>query len=220
MNELKIITKEDAKEIKQKWYFTGKPCKYGHVDKRYVNTGICYCCKRNLNKKYNARNPETLKKISQRDYEKNKDKKIKRGKFWVENNREKSNQYKKNWKINHREQHLKQAREYASNRRKDPYYKLSKNMSKAIWECLKNNKKQLSWLKFVDYTLTDLIQHLESKFTPEMSWENYGTYWHIDHRKPLSWFNLETEFKKAWALSNLQPLEATKNLSKNNKYEN
>jgi 5-methylcytosine-specific restriction endonuclease McrA len=51
-----------------------------------------------------------------------------------------------------------------------------------------------------------------------MTWENYGIYWHIDHIKPLSWFNLETEFKDAWALSNLQPLEATKNLSKGNRY--
>jgi 5-methylcytosine-specific restriction endonuclease McrA len=91
-------------------------------------------------------------------------------------------------------------------------------MSKAIWECLKNNKKQFSWLKFVNFSLNDLIVHLESKFTPEMTWENYGTYWHIDHVKPLSWFDLKTEFNDAWTLSNLQPLEATKNLSKNNRY--
>ncbi len=220
MNELKIILKEEAKQLNQKWYFTGKPCKYGHVDKRYLNTGVCYGCKRKSNKECNTRHPETFKKICERDYIKNKSKKIKRGKIWVENNRKKSNQYKENWKIKHREQYLKQAREYASNRRKNPYYKLSKNMSKAIWECLKNNKKQLSWLKFVDYTLTDLIQHLESMFTPEMSWQNYGIYWHVDHKRPLSWFNLQTEFKEAWALSNLQPLKAKENLSKNNRYEN
>lgn len=51
-----------------------------------------------------------------------------------------------------------------------------------------------------------------------MTWDNYGKYWHLDHIKPLSWFDLETEFKDAWHLSNLQPLEATENLSKNNRY--
>lgn len=218
MNELKITTKNEAKQIQQKWYYTGIPCKNGHIDKRYVNTGICYSCKRNLNKKCNIKHPDTLQKISKRSYDNNKEKKIKYSKDWAENNRTKSNEIKNNWKKKHREQHLAQARNYSKNKRKNPQYRLSKNMSKAIWECLKNDKKQFTWLKFVDFTLNDLILHLENKFTTEMNWENYGTYWHVDHIKPLSWFDLETEFKDAWALSNLQPLEATKNLSKNNRY--
>lgn len=52
-----------------------------------------------------------------------------------------------------------------------------------------------------------------------MTWNNYGPYWHLDHIRPLSWFNLETEFMEAWSLNNLQPLEAKLNLSKNNRYE-
>ena len=143
---------------------------------------------------------------------------MKRNQIWVEKNREKSNQYKNNWKVNHREQNLKQARDYQNNQRKDPHKRVSMNMSKAIWECLKKNKNNITWLKFVDFSIDDLIRHLENMFTPEMTWENYGVYWHIDHIKPLSWFNLETEFKDAWALSNLQPLEAIKNLSKGNRY--
>ena len=55
-DDLKIITREDAKRMGQKWYFTGEPCKYGHVDKRYVKSGICYACKRNINKKQTKEN--------------------------------------------------------------------------------------------------------------------------------------------------------------------
>ena len=51
-----IITREEAKKIGQKWYYTGEPCKYGHIDKRYVNTGLCYGCKRFQNKKQNKEN--------------------------------------------------------------------------------------------------------------------------------------------------------------------
>lgn len=218
MNDLTLITKEDAKLIKQKWYFTGVPCKNNHLDKRYVNTGICYSCKRDNNKKCNNRHPETLREITKRSYINNREKKLNYNKNWAQKNRIRSNEIKSNWKKNHREEYLIQARNYSKNRRKDPYYKLSKNMSKAIWECLKKNKKQLSWIKFVDYTLNDLVNHLENKFTNEMTWNNYGNFWHVDHIKPLSWFNLKTEFKEAWTLSNLQPLEATKNLSKNNRY--
>lgn len=51
-----------------------------------------------------------------------------------------------------------------------------------------------------------------------MSWNNYGQYWHIDHIKPLSWFNSE-DILLAWSLDNLQPLLKFENLSKNNRYE-
>ena len=53
-----------------------------------------------------------------------------------------------------------------------------------------------------------------------MSWDNYGE-WHIDHILPDSSFYYvsteDDEFKKCWALSNLQPLWAIDNLKKSNK---
>jgi 5-methylcytosine-specific restriction endonuclease McrA len=74
----------------------------------------------------------------------------------------------------------------------------------------------------VGYTVGSLAKHLESQFDDKMSWNNYGKYWHIDHIIPKSWFSYEDvkdkDFQKCWALNNLQPLEAMKNLSKNNRY--
>jgi hypothetical protein len=59
---------------------------------------------------------------------------------------------------------------------------------------------------------------LESKFDDKMSWDNYGSYWHIDHIIPQSkllYNSMEDEnFKKCWDLQNLQPLEATANMKK------
>lgn len=70
------------------------------------------------------------------------------------------------------------------------------------------------------YTVDELRAHLEKQFQPGMSWDNYGE-WHIDHIIPLSVFNYETpdnlDFKRAWALSNLQPLWALDNIRKNNR---
>lgn len=40
---MKIISREEAEAIGQRWYFTGKPCKFGHVSKRHVK-GYCYVC--------------------------------------------------------------------------------------------------------------------------------------------------------------------------------
>lgn len=103
---------------------------------------------------------------------------------------------------------------------------MDQNVSTLIWQSLKKNqtsKGNRSWEVLVGYTAQDLITHLESKFDSHMTWENYGSYWHIDHIKPKSWFAYSSpedpQFKECWSLANLQPLEAKQNLRKNNKYE-
>ena len=69
------------------------------------------------------------------------------------------------------------------------------------------------------YKVKDLKEHLEKQFTPEMSWENQGTYWHIDHIIPIDYFLKTGETNPAIinALTNLQPLSAIENLKKANK---
>lgn len=52
-----------------------------------------------------------------------------------------------------------------------------------------------------------------------MTWGNYGINgWTIDHKIPISVFNFTSsdheDFKRCWALSNLQPLWAYDNISK------
>lgn len=64
-------------------------------------------------------------------------------------------------------------------------------------------------------------ENIENQFQAGMSWDNYGM-WHLDHRKPLSKFNLlnQTELQQAMHYTNYQPLWAADNWSKGNRYEN
>lgn len=70
------------------------------------------------------------------------------------------------------------------------------------------------------YTVAELMGHIEGKFTAGMRWDNYGE-WHIDHIIPIDAFNFENygdmDFKRCWALKNLQPMWAKENQSKGNK---
>ena len=54
-----------------------------------------------------------------------------------------------------------------------------------------------------------------------MTWENYGSYWHVDHIRPLASFDLSKpeEQTKAFHFSNCQPLEAKKNLQKSDSWD-
>jgi len=104
----------------------------------------------------------------------------------------------------------------------DIRYRISRRMSNFLWWALKGKKNGRSWESLVGYTANDLIQHLEKQFDDKMSWDNYGSYWHIDHIKPKSLFayisESDEEFRKCWALTNLQPLEAKANIKKFNHY--
>lgn len=107
-------------------------------------------------------------------------------------------------------------------RRSDPMYKLNRSIGSQIGRSLKGNKKGAHWEGLTGYTLEQLKKHLEKQFTENMTWDNYGE-WHLDHKIPISVFNFtkpeHRDFKKCWALKNLQPLPAKDNLAKGAKLE-
>lgn len=68
------------------------------------------------------------------------------------------------------------------------------------------------------------IEYIESQFTGEICWDNYGKVWHIDHIIPCFMFDLfdSEQVKQCWHYTNLRPLLATENLArpKNRPYYN
>ncbi len=98
--------------------------------------------------------------------------------------------------------------------RNDPMFRLNSNIHKGVSTDLRGVKSRRKWQSLVGYTLKDLKKHLEKQFTEGMSWDNYGE-WHVDHKIPLAVHNFlspeDLDFKRAWALKNLQPLWAHDN---------
>lgn len=66
-----------------------------------------------------------------------------------------------------------------------------------------------------------LQKHIESLFTPKMTWGNRASYWEVDHIRPLASFNLnnENDYFAANHYTNLQPLEKTKNNKKSDSWD-
>lgn len=106
-------------------------------------------------------------------------------------------------------------------RENDPAFRMERSFSREVSRGI--NKGYRSWEKLVDYDLDDLCKHLELQFRDGMTWENYGTFWHIDHIMPRSSFRFtcasDEGFQACWALSNLRPLKAADNLSKGNRVD-
>jgi len=180
-------------------------------------------------------------------YQANKDKISKRTKAYQEankdrlaekrnNNKDKRALYDKQNYIKNREKLLEQQRLYRSTkeaksnhakwrreRRKKPTFRIKNNVSRSVHRALKNQgtTKGGSTFSALPYAPSDLVEHIEKQFDDKMNWENYGSYWEVDHIYPqslLPYSSLEDEnFQKCWALENLQPLEKIANIKKSNK---
>jgi hypothetical protein len=143
---------------------------------------------------------------------------------WYRDNKNRAREAHKQWisspegKARNR---LYQNLYHARRLRHDGEYALRRKTRSAILLALKQGRMKAKgrwWETAVGYTLEELRQHLEQRFTPEMTWENRGKVWEIDHVRPLAGFVIpDTEcvaFRQAWSLANLQPLFRADNRAK------
>ena len=169
--------------------------------------GECMACRSVRGKVYRKNNRDKILKSSRKSYLKH---------------REALNSKKRENRKNNPEKYIDSNRRYNQKRRSTAKGRLSDNMTGAIYKSLTLNKNGRSWESLVGYTAGQLKRHLESLFTDGMSWDNYGE-WHIDHKIPIKAFNYtkpeHEDFKRCWALSNLQPMWAKDNISKGAKLE-
>ena len=93
---------------------------------------------------------------------------------------------------------------------------ISERIRHRIRNVLNGKVKSKSTLELLGCSIDDLKNHLQSKFYANMSWENYGSYWHIDHIRPCASFDLQNEEEQhiCFHYSNLQPLTAKDNIIK------
>jgi hypothetical protein len=98
--------------------------------------------------------------------------------------------------------------------------KLKHCMNTRVKMAVKTGRQPRGWENRFEFTVGQLVVHLERQFLPGMSWENYGKAgWHIDHVLPIANFDLSRpeEIRACWALSNLRPLWAGDNRRKHAK---
>jgi hypothetical protein len=150
---------------------------------------ICKLCKKELDKQH---------------FIKNKGKLIKTNTEWSKNNREKRRELDKLWRKNNKEKIQSINKKYRTN---NPHYKI-----RNLWHNLK--KKNFNIEDKQDEYFNIIKNHIESQFTPNMTWNNIE----IDHKIPVTWFKIETPPLIINDLDNLHPLLIEDNRNKLNKY--
>ena len=93
--------------------------------------------------------------------------------------------------------------------KEDIEFRLLVQLRNRVNQYLKNGN-QSKKIEILGCSIKEWVVYLEQQFDKNMSWENHGTYWEIDHIIPLS-------KDGSFYYTNTQPLILEKNRKKSNK---
>lgn len=241
-----ITCGKEKKEIEENFYWRNDNKKFGNK---------CKVCVEKDAKQYRQKNKEEISKYQKQYQQEHKEEISEYQKQYKQDYKEEIREYKLEYyqenkeeiledKKKYNKEHKDERNEYQRNRRKnDPIYKLHKDMSRAIYNNLKDNnltKNNKTTNELLPYTMEELKEHLENHHQIEdwmrdkngnLDWSKRGKYnpethednptWQIDHEIPKSKFNIEKkgdeEFQKCWGLDNLRPYCAKKNIKEGNR---
>lgn len=183
------ISRKDAKARGLKRYFTGKECSSGHVAERFCSSCACVVCARSQVDKWAKSNPEAIRSICKKTYNKNAEKKREYSRRWRlknpdrvkltsqeyrDNNRDKIKRYgAKKWAENSKELYAKNRAWRAANPEMARSYDVVRERRKSLESPVAD--KEFS--KFVFTEAASAAVRREKM---------HGLKWEVDHMIPLS----------------------------------
>jgi hypothetical protein len=111
-------------------------------------------------------------------------------------------------------------------RQTNPQWKLKQVLRCRYLDALKRHtsggrvNKHHSAIELIGCSIDFYKQYLEQQFKPDMTWENHGILWEIDHIKPCAAFDLTNIIQQheCFIYTNTQPLYYSENRSKGDTY--
>ena len=167
------------------------------------------------------RNKEKQKASQKLYYLKNKEKRKEASKqYYIQNQEIQKISQKYNRSINKENRRQYNNIYFRKRKQKDSLFKLKCDLRCSLNHIfqklfLKKNKKTVEILgcSFEEFKI-----HLEKQFDSNMNWNNRGSYWELDHIKPISLAKSEQEVIELNHYTNLQPLSKIENRKKSNHF--
>ncbi|KKM90985.1 hypothetical protein LCGC14_1233080 [marine sediment metagenome] len=188
-----MITRNEAKQKQLKTYFTGIPCKRGHVAERRIDNTCCIECGKISSLKYRQQHPNQIQRITQEYYQHHKERAIKYSKQWYQQNQIYKKQYNKQYYQQNKELLKRYAKTY---RQQNPDI------------CALNNERRYRHIK-------DCCPSWANKEAIKFFYECRPAGTHVDHVIPI----VHPRICGLHVETNLQWLPSGLNLSKKNKFD-
>jgi hypothetical protein len=235
------LRRQQRKEAKENSKNTTKTCKKCNTEKNgsefEFGTLLCKPCFSEQDKEANNRPSETDPDKTCRVCESTKPATMFRKRELVCKECTKTKLYE--WRENNKERFLEICKNYRdkdekkqlrNKNRREKYWndikeRLTQTYRNRVRSCIKTKhipkNTHIEYEQLLGCNWDTLSKWLEFNMIPEMSWENYGSYWHIDHVYPCSLFDFsdKNEINKCFNWTNLTPLEGIENIKKSNKLD-
>jgi len=165
---------------------------------------ICKPCANRYAEQYRNNNRDKINAGLRLHYQNNKEKRLLKDK--------KRYKRKKKEIINQHKEYLKRRKQT------DEGFRIQCNIRRRIHSALSGKNKSKNTLKLLGCSIEYFKRYLESNFDDNMNWDNYGSYWELDHIIPCSAFDLTNsiEQQRCFRYTNIRPLSVKENREKSN----
>jgi hypothetical protein len=173
-------------------------------------------------KEYREKNKELVSQRKKDYYQNNKEKVKEKVREYTSENREYVNQRKRENREKNKDYLNEKNREYIKKRKEnEPLFKLTCSIRTLITQSFKGQftTKAKKTIEILGCDFETFKEHIETQFTDDMNWDNYASYWQLDHKTPISWSECEEDVYKLNHYTNFQPLFWKDNISKGNRWE-
>lgn len=178
-------------------------------------------------KKYRESMKDHIAEKNRIHYQNNKENRDAQAKLYREANKEQIYEQKKKYREKNKAHIQEMQKKYLPTRKKQIKERRKNDVNFQLTEILRSKiHKQIrgettSYQEWIGLSPDIFRRWLEFQFTPEMTWDNLGSYWHIDHIIPVSIFDFSLQQDKyvGFGWTNLQPLERRENQSKSAKIQ-
>lgn len=145
-------------------------------------------------------------KIRRQRYLKTKDRHRELNKQWIADNYNRNRAYQNEY--------------FRAQKFNNPVAYLARRLRDRIRTAVKQNQKSGSAVEDLGCSIDEFKLYIENQFDEDMTWDNYGKVWEMDHVIPLSHFDLTNrmEFLEACNWLNIQPVSINENRSKGGRY--
>lgn len=199
--DLRVITRAEAKALGLKRYFTGAPCKLGHVTEWIVSSYQCCECNRIKALEHHKNNREkSLQKMAARRA------------------KPEAKAAMTAYLAAYRAKPENKAARSAWHKEKcatDPVYAIGTRARHLVTDSLTRMgfKKTLRAEEILGCTIAEFKRHVEKQFTKGMSWNNRSD-WELDHIIPMATATTQDEAVALNHFTNLRPLWRQANRAK------
>lgn len=195
---MEAIKRSEAKSLGLKRYFTGKPCKNGHIEERETHGGACIGCRKDHYQRSRVKilkriqdDRERILEVKKKYRERNRELINAKKRKWTQENLKHLAKYNKEYKKRFPERAAKWNRDYAKRNREKIYktkreYNDKNKLKIRTWSAARRARERMAEGTYSDADVKRMLKSQKWKCASCKARLAEKSGYHVDHIHPLA----------------------------------